>query len=291
MMAGPYLSLINRCYSQFLCTSSLLEALLLPAVTSSTMATRSRPGFSSQSYSPSSARGSPSISSTNLDPLLNPPVSKVDPLDQQAKTKEKDQMVGLNDKFVAFIDKVCHLEEAQLKMGQDSYKANTDNIVKEVAADLRQQIEGLDQDRQKLASELAKSEQEQCIKQQEQASIKAIHLACASAALSVSTQCECCFLHLATSYEDEIQKKTDLENDFILTKIDDMVLKAGKHGQEISDIQRNIQRLMAEIEALKKKKISLEDEIRTQKWMGSSLWTMLGSRLLSLRMRSAGTNN
>ncbi|XP_017568447.1 keratin, type II cytoskeletal 8-like isoform X2 [Pygocentrus nattereri] len=297
------------------------------------MATRSKPGFSSQSYSPSSSRGCPSISSSNLDPLLNPPVSKVDPLDQQAKTKEKDQMVGLNDKFVAFIDKVRHLEEenkileARLKilLGQDSYKGDTDNIVKEVAADLRQQIEGLDRDRQKLASELAKSEQE--------------------------------LNNTRVSYEDEIQKKTDLENDFILTKkdvddgflqrvqlelqmedimreldflrrgfeeeikelqslirndtvviktsnsrnldmdeilnsvkaqyeemaarsreeaeqwnkrkMDDMVLKAGKHEKdvkeirkEISDIQRNIQRLMAEIEALKKKKISLEDEIK-----------------------------
>ncbi|KAL6455828.1 hypothetical protein MHYP_G00356790 [Metynnis hypsauchen] len=297
------------------------------------MATRNRPGFSSQSYSPSSSRGHPSISSNNLNPLLNPPVSKVDPLDQQAKTMEKDQMVGLNDKFVAFIDKVRHLEEenkvleARLKilLGLDSYKGDTDKIVKEAETDLRRQIEGLDRDRQKLTSELAKSEQE--------------------------------VNNTRVSYEDEIQKKTDLENDFILTKkdvdegflqrvhlelqledimreldflrrgfeeeikelqslirndtvviktsnsrnldmdeilnsvktqyeemaarsreeaeqwnkrkMDDMVLKAGKHEQdvkeirkEISDIQRTIQRLMAEIEALKRKKISLEDEIK-----------------------------
>ncbi|XP_072539037.1 keratin, type II cytoskeletal 8-like [Salminus brasiliensis] len=299
----------------------------------------SRPGFSAQSYSPSSSRGSPSIPSTKVDPLLNSPVSKVDPLDQQAKTKEKDQMVGLNDKFVAFIDKVSHLEEEnkiletrlKILLEQDSYKGSTDDIVKELAADLRRQIDELDRDKQKLDSELVK--------------------------------CNEGVDNTRVRYENEIQKKTDLENDFVLfkkdvddcylqrvqleleledvtreleflrrgfeeeikelqslilnetvvvksgnaryldmdeilqtvkaqyegmaarsreeaeqwnkRKMDDMVLKAGKHEQdvkeirkEISEIQRSIQRLVVEIDALKKKKKSLEDDIRNSELGG-----------------------
>jgi len=62
----------------------------------------SKPGsYSSQSYSPATRSGAP-ISQSTVDP-------KLDPKDQSAKTKEKDQMVGLNDKFVAFIDKVWDL--------------------------------------------------------------------------------------------------------------------------------------------------------------------------------------
>ncbi|KAI4875521.1 hypothetical protein NFI96_032487 [Prochilodus magdalenae] len=299
----------------------------------------SRPGFSSQSYSPSPSRGYPSIPSVNVDTLLNSPVPTVDPLDQQAKTKEKDQMVGLNDKFVQFIDKVRRLEEenkaleTRLKIlqEQDSYKGNIDDFVKEVAADLRRQIEGLDRDRQKLQNDLVKSDDE------------------------VDNN--------RMRFEDEIKIKTDLENDFVLTKkevddgylqrvnleleledimreleflrhgfeeeikelqsmihnetvvvktgnsrdldmndilnsvraqyedmaarsreeaeqwnkrkMDDLVLKAGKHEQdvkdirkEISEIQRNIQRLTSDIEVLKKKKNSLEDEIRNTELSG-----------------------
>ncbi|XP_030637221.1 intermediate filament protein ON3-like [Chanos chanos] len=289
-------------------------------------------GFSSQSYSPASSRGSPSIPPTNKQ-LLNPLNTKVDPVDQEAKTKEKDQMVGLNDKFVALIDKVRNLEqqnkalETRLKilLEQENYKGNIDDIVSQLAANLRKQIDSLARDRQKLENELNKSQDD--------------------------------VENTRAKYEDELQKKAEAENDFVLTKkdvdegylqrvglelkledllseldflrkgydeeikelesliqnetvvlksdgardldmdeilkgvqaqyetmatrsreeaehwnrkkMDDMVLKAGKHEQdvrdikkEIADIQRNIQRLRNEIDALKRKKESLEGDIK-----------------------------
>ena len=69
---------------------------------------RKQGGFSSQSYSVGPSRGYPSMTPARKD-LLNPIDTKVDLLDQNAKTNERDQMVGLNDKFVTFIDRVSTL--------------------------------------------------------------------------------------------------------------------------------------------------------------------------------------
>lgn len=65
--------------------------------------------YSSQSHSPAGRAGSlksyPTVGPRNPD-LLIPLNTQVDPQDQSAKAKEKDQMVGLNDQFVSLIDKV-----------------------------------------------------------------------------------------------------------------------------------------------------------------------------------------
>ena len=75
-------------------------------------------GFSSQSSTPAAGKAGvlksyPTISSAK-DDLMSPMASSMDPKDQSAKNKEKDQMVGLNDKFVAFIDKVGFLSHCNL---------------------------------------------------------------------------------------------------------------------------------------------------------------------------------
>ncbi len=51
--------------------------------------------YSSQSYSPGTT-----------GPAKSTPTNRVDP---SGKSREKDDMVGLNDKFVRLIDKVCKL--------------------------------------------------------------------------------------------------------------------------------------------------------------------------------------
>lgn len=52
--------------------------------------------YSSQSYSPGSTGPNKSYPTGNK-------------IDQSGKTREKDDMVGLNDKFVRLIEKVCKL--------------------------------------------------------------------------------------------------------------------------------------------------------------------------------------
>ncbi|XP_063058015.1 intermediate filament protein ON3-like isoform X2 [Engraulis encrasicolus] len=152
-------------------------------------------GFSSQSYNPSgpAPRSYPTISPAKKD-LLNPINTKVDPQDQKAKTTEKDQMVGLNDKFVAFIDRVRNLEHENTRLKtkhdilkeQQRYHGNVDEIVEQLGANLRRQIDNLDRDRLKLEGELERSQEEV-----EQTRLR---------------------------YEDELQKKMDAENDFVVGK-------------------------------------------------------------------------
>ncbi|KAK0135662.1 Keratin, type II cytoskeletal 8 [Merluccius polli] len=139
--------------------------------------------YSSQSHSPASRSGAPRS-------------PKLDPKDQSDKTKEKDQMVGLNDKFVAFIDKVKHLEvqkkllEMRLSIlqGQEDYKGKIDQVVRHIEADLLRQVENLTRDSLKLKAELDKNQEE--------------------------------VENSRHKYEVAFLKKTDLKNEFVVTKKD-----------------------------------------------------------------------
>ncbi|KAM4601872.1 intermediate filament protein ON3-like [Polymixia lowei] len=183
----------------------------------------SKPGsYSSQSCSPAGKTKSRST--------VGPMTPKVDPKDQSAKTKEKDQMVGLNDKFVAFIDKVKHLEnqnmvlKTRLKilMEQGSYKGNIEDVVKQLKTELQKQIEDLVRDQDKLQAELRKNQHE--VEQTKE------------------------------KYEEELQKKNDLENDFVVTKkeVDERQLATVELALELED-------LMGELEFLRR---GYEEEIK-----------------------------
>ncbi|XP_076158756.1 intermediate filament protein ON3-like [Alosa pseudoharengus] len=184
-------------------------------------------GFSSQSHNPS--RGYPSMTPPKRD-LLNPIDTKVDPVDQKAKTNEKDQMVGLNDKFVAFIDKVRNLEqenqrlEAKLKilLEQEQYKGNIDDIVAELSSNLRRQIDSLDRDQQKLAVELDRSQNE--------------------------------VDQTRNKFEEELQKKMDAENDFVINKKD-----VDEGYLQRVELELDLEELMKELDFLKR---AYSEEIR-----------------------------
>ncbi|KAM6945812.1 intermediate filament protein ON3-like [Aplochiton taeniatus] len=164
----------------------------------------SKPGaFSSQSVAPAGGRSKAPQSYSTLDPK-----------DQTAKTKEKQQMVGLNDKFVAFIEKVKHLEDqnkvlsTRLKIlkEQQNYQGRVEEVVERLKEELLLQIDGLARDHLKLEAELGKNQDE--------------------------------LENRRKDYEDEFQKKTELENDFVINKkdVDEGHLTAVDLALELEDL-------------------------------------------------------
>ncbi|XP_060923105.1 keratin, type II cytoskeletal 8-like [Limanda limanda] len=155
--------------------------------------------YSSQSYSPGSK---------------GPAKSKPPKINTSGKSREKDDMVGLNDKFVQLIDKVKNLEDENKKLDtklkilqeQEEYQGKVDDIVKQLENELEQQIETLLSDQDKLQDELTKNQEE--------------------------------VEDTKKRYEDELLKKADLENDFILTKkdVDDGHLEEVTLALELEDL-------------------------------------------------------
>nr|XP_043872742.1 intermediate filament protein ON3-like isoform X2 [Solea senegalensis] len=140
-------------------------------------------GYSSQSFSPSSTGAAKRQSQPSLNNI-----------NSTGKTREKEDMVGLNDKFVKLIDKVKNLEDENKKLDtklkilkeQEAYEGKVDAVVRQLENELEQQIENLLHDQEKLQAELLKNQEE----------------------LEDTKQ----------RFEDEIVKKADVENDFIVTK-------------------------------------------------------------------------
>ncbi|XP_061895626.1 intermediate filament protein ON3-like isoform X1 [Entelurus aequoreus] len=179
--------------------------------------------YSSQSYTPGSAT-----------PAKSYPTNKVD---SAGKSRERDDMVGLNDKFVRLIEKVKHQEDENRKLDaklkilreQEAYQGGVEGVVKQLEEELKQQIDKLLNDRAKLEDELHRNQD-----------------------VSENTK---------ERYEEELLKKADLENDFIITKkdadeghleavhlaldLEDLIgqlefLRVG-HDEEIKELESHIQ--------------------------------------------------
>ncbi|XP_005945560.1 keratin, type II cytoskeletal 8 isoform X1 [Haplochromis burtoni] len=160
--------------------------------------------YSSQSYSPSSKK-----------PLRSVPTDRVD---SSGKSKEKNDLVGLNDKFVALIEKVKNLEnekrrlETKLKIlrEQEDYNGKVEYLVKQLENELEQQIESLKSDQNKLQPELQEIQDE--------------------------------VDDTKKRYEDQLQKRGDLENDFIVSKkeVDEGHLEAVALAVDLEDLMRTM---------------------------------------------------
>ncbi|XP_072841377.2 keratin, type II cytoskeletal 8 isoform X2 [Pogona vitticeps] len=174
--------------------------------------------------------GSPLSASPSLL-LSSLPTLEIDPKLHQIRTEEKEQIKGLNNQFASFIDKVRKLEqqnkvlETQLKLlkGKDQYKSNVGRIMAAHSQPLKQQIDALNQDKMKLQNELDNTQ---------------------------------AFLEeLKSRYEDEINRRNQLENEFVVTK------------KEIRELQSQIQNSMVTLEMDNNRELEMKhiiDEVKEQ---------------------------
>ncbi|NXW11511.1 K2C4 protein, partial [Fregetta grallaria] len=131
--------------------------------------------------------------------LLAPLNLEIDPEIQKVRTQEREEMKKLNDKFASFIDKVRFLEQQnrvletkwkllQEQGGTGTGGRNLDPYFETYISGLRKQLDSLSSEKHQLESELK----------------------------SFQDMVE----DFKTKYEEEINKRTAAENDFVLLKKD-----------------------------------------------------------------------
>uniref|UniRef100_A0A3B4ZC47 Keratin, type II cytoskeletal 8-like n=1 Tax=Stegastes partitus TaxID=144197 RepID=A0A3B4ZC47_9TELE len=128
--------------------------------------------------------------------LLAPLNLEIDPTIQAVRTQEKEQIKTLNNRFASFIDKVRFLEQQnkmletkwKLVQEQTTSRSNIDAMFEAYIANLRKQLDSLGHEKAKLESDLN----------------------------HMTGLVE----DFKTKYEDEINKRNECENNFVLVKKD-----------------------------------------------------------------------
>ncbi|KAK7155504.1 hypothetical protein R3I93_010211 [Phoxinus phoxinus] len=128
--------------------------------------------------------------------LLTPLNLEIDPTIQAVRTQEKEQIKTLNNRFASFIDKVRFLEQQNkmletkwsLLQEQTTTRSNIDAMFEAYISNLRRQLDGLGNEKVKLEGELRNM----------QGLVE----------------------DFKNKYEDEINKRASVENDFVLLKKD-----------------------------------------------------------------------
>nr|XP_058145826.1 keratin, type II cytoskeletal 8-like [Dasypus novemcinctus] len=138
------------------------------------------------------------ITAVTLNQSLLNPVKLMDTNDLQAvRMQEKEQIKSLNNKFASFIDKVRFLEQQNkmletkwrlLQQQQKTSRSDMDSLFESYISNLRRRLEGLGQEKLKLEAELGNM----------QGLVE----------------------DFKNKYEEEINKRTDMENEFVLIKKD-----------------------------------------------------------------------
>uniref|UniRef100_A0AAR2IYQ1 IF rod domain-containing protein n=1 Tax=Pygocentrus nattereri TaxID=42514 RepID=A0AAR2IYQ1_PYGNA len=126
--------------------------------------------------------------------LLQPLNLEIDPNIQVVRTQEKEQIKSLNNRFASFIDKVRFLEQQNkmletkwsLLQEQTTTRSNIDAMFEAYIANLRRQLDGLGNEKIKLEGELKNM----------QGLVE----------------------DFKNKYEDEINKRASVENEFVLLK-------------------------------------------------------------------------
>ncbi|NXK15425.1 K2C4 protein, partial [Herpetotheres cachinnans] len=154
-------------------------------------------GFGGQGFPPCPPGGIREV--TINQSLLAPLNLAIDPEIQKVRTQEREELKKLNNKFASFIDKVRFLEQQnqiletkwkllQEQRGPGLGGRNLDPFFETYVSGLRKQLDALSSEKQQLQSELK----------------------------SFQDMVE----DFKTKYEEEINKRTAAENDFVLLKKD-----------------------------------------------------------------------
>lgn len=148
-------------------------------------------GFGGGGFNP------PHITAVTFNQSLLAPLNlEIDPNIQTVRTQEKEQIKTLNNRFASFIDKVRFLEQQNkmletkwsLLQEQTTTRSNIDAMFEAYIANLRRQLDGLGNEKMKLDGELR----------------------------NMQGQVE----DFKNKYEDEINKRASVENEFVLLKKD-----------------------------------------------------------------------
>ncbi|KFO84833.1 Keratin, type II cytoskeletal 75, partial [Buceros rhinoceros silvestris] len=156
------------------------------------------PGFGMPGFG-GPGRGGPGIQPVQIDPTLLQPVHvEIDPQIQQVKNQEKEQIKTLNNQFASFIDKVRFLEqqnkvlatkwELLQQQGPSGPRKNLDVIFENYIQNLRRTLDSILAQRGQLESELQNMQQY--------------------------------VEEFKNKYEEEINRRTTAENEFVVLKKD-----------------------------------------------------------------------
>ncbi|KAJ3581026.1 hypothetical protein NHX12_017143 [Muraenolepis orangiensis] len=162
--------------------------------------------------------------------LLTPMPIDIDSSIQAVRTQEKDQIKGLNNRFATFIDKVRFLEQQNkmletkwsLLQEQTTSRSNIDAMFEAYIANLRRQLDGLGNEKMKLEGELRNM----------QGLVE----------------------DFKNKYEEEINKRASVENEFVLLKkdVDSAYMNKIELEARVDSIQDEINFLRAVYEAVRK---------------------------------------
>ncbi|XP_060676852.1 keratin, type II cytoskeletal 8-like [Hemiscyllium ocellatum] len=127
---------------------------------------------------------------------LNAPLPQIDTTQNIVRLQESQQLQGLNNQFVDFLTKVRHLEQVntqlsiKLKLLQDQgeYKSNIESMFQSYIDNLKNQLDTLRKEKERFDAELL--------------------------------QMQGLVEDYKSRYEDEINKRTEMENEFVLVKKD-----------------------------------------------------------------------
>ncbi|XP_061689445.1 keratin, type II cytoskeletal 8 [Syngnathoides biaculeatus] len=154
-------------------------------------------GSSGMSFGGAMGIAQPTITAVTVNKSLLAPLNlAIDPTIQAVRTQEKEQIKTLNNRFASFIDKVRFLEQQNkmletkwnLLQGQTTTRSNIDAMFEAYISNLRRQLDSLGNDKMKLEADLHNM----------QGLVE----------------------DFKNKYEDEINKRTECENDFVLIKKD-----------------------------------------------------------------------